>query len=107
MRVRVEALRELSRLDEAEEHLTLMLTLTGARQVSQLNHARAQLAAGALRLAQGRSADALTHVQQALSLLAPSQVPESPLLQRAREMERHCSAAVLPPTDDLANCIHV
>ena len=100
MRVRVDALRELSRLDEAEEQLSTLLTLTSAPQISPLNRARALLAAAALRVAQGRAVDGAVFAEEALTLLAPSQVPESPLLKRAREMLRCCSE-VAPPVGGL------
>ena len=91
MRVRVDALRELARLNEAEEHLQTLLTLTSAPQVSPLNRARALLAAAALRAAQGRAPEGTAFAEEALKLLTPSQVPESLLLKRAREVLERCS----------------
>jgi tetratricopeptide (TPR) repeat protein len=91
LRVRLDALRELSRLDEAEEQLSSLLTLTSAPQITSLNRARALLAAAALRVAQGRAVDGAVFAEEALTLLAASQVPESALLKRAREMLQRCS----------------
>ena len=104
MRVRVDALRELVRLDEAEEHLPTLLALSGAPHITPLNRARALLAAAALRVAQGRAADGAGFAEEALTLLEPSQVPESPLLGRARKMLQSCLP--IPPKSLSSSASH-
>ena len=85
-RVCVAALMQLSRLAEAGERLPAMLARSMAPQVNSANRARAQLEAASVRLRQGRPAEAAEFARHAVELLLPTQIAESPLLRRAREM---------------------
>ncbi|MDQ2927003.1 MAG: protein kinase, partial [Pseudomonadota bacterium] len=91
LRVRVAALLALSRLVEAEHLLSGMLMQSAGEHVSSVNRARAYLEAAALRQSQGRPSEAATFAQDALQLLQPTQIVESRLLRRAREMARRAS----------------
>jgi hypothetical protein len=90
LRLRVAALRELSRLGEADELLPALLQATQAPKGSASDRARAFMEAALLGLAQGRDADAAAFAQDAVALLLPTQVPQSRLLRRARDIAARC-----------------
>ena len=90
LRVRVAALRELSRPSEADELLPAMLSATQAPELNASNRARAFMEAALLSHARGRAAEAAVFARDAVALLLPTQVPQSPLLRRAREIAARC-----------------
>ena len=92
-RVRVGALRSLGRLSEADTHVAEMEELA-SQHASPENQARAHMEVAQLRLAQGRGAEAVPVAHRALTTLAPSQVPTSALLQKARSLVVACEEAI-------------
>ncbi len=90
LRLRVAALRELSRLGEADELLPAMLQAMQAPERSASDRAGAFLEAALLGLARGRDGQAAAFARDAVALLLPMQVPQSPLLRRAREIAARC-----------------
>jgi len=91
--VRVGALRSMGRLSEAETHVSAMMDLSGRPGTDPVIRARADLEAAQLRLAQGRTAKGLVYARRALEALTPTQVPESALLHRARDLVAACELA--------------
>ncbi|HEY4956548.1 MAG TPA: tetratricopeptide repeat protein, partial [Caldimonas sp.] len=93
LRVQVAALRELSRLGEADELLPAMMLAAQSPAVNASNRARALMEGATIGLARGRPGEAAALARDAVALLLPMQVPESPLLRRARELAARCAAA--------------
>ncbi|MGH8796269.1 MAG: protein kinase domain-containing protein [Caldimonas sp.] len=88
LRVRVAALRELSRPSEADDLLPAMML--AAAQANPSSRARALLEAAMVARARGRPSEAAAFARDAVALLEPTQVPQSPLLRRAREIAARC-----------------
>ena len=92
LRVRLAALRELARLDEADALVPAVLLSARASVLSATLRARALLDVAALCVARGRQAEATSLCEEAIALLLPTQVSESALLGRARSLAQVCSS---------------
>ena len=88
-RVRIGALLSLGRLSEVDLHLPEMAELA-ARHANPGNCARADLEIARSHLAQSRGAEGLAFARRAVQALAPTQIPESALLQSARNLVAAC-----------------
>ena len=93
LRVRVAALRELARVDEADALVPAMLLAAQSPAVNASNRSRALMEAAQIGLARGRAGEAAPRGRDALELLQANQLPESRLLRRARDLAERCAAA--------------
>jgi serine/threonine-protein kinase len=92
LRLRIAALRQMGRTQAADAHLDALQAAAHAAGLAPQLRWRACVEAAALHLDCGRPAQALQQLQQPLQELAASQVPTSPLLKRARELQDRASA---------------